>query len=781
MPSAKSKLWLLLGTTLLLAGLATVFWLRNRPTHSSSFSLAETNPTPNPRNEAAIFAQYAGSASCQDCHAEEFKQWHGSNHQRAERPINPAEDDAAFEPPRTLQRGAQRSLISVSNSVPQVQTLGLSGKSETHPLSRVIGNDPLRQFLVAGSGGRYQALDAAYDPHSNQWFNVFGTEDRHPGEWGHWTGRGMNWNYMCANCHNTRLQRNYDEPTDTYHTTMAEMSVGCEACHGPLKAHGEWQKQYGNTGKKDTTLVKQSKAQIVDTCGYCHARRTELTADFKPGENFFNHADLVTVDHSDAYYADGQIRGEDYEYASFLSSKMHDRGVNCLDCHNPHTSKTKLPGNWLCLRCHNGSDPTAPVINPVIHSRHLVHNFDTNGVALNLDLLAYRPSEKEKGGECVSCHMSQTTYMQRHGRHDHGFTIPDPLLTKQFGIPNACNRCHKDKDADWALKNCDAWYGEKMNRPTRERAKLFAQAQRGDTDVHSALLAWQAKETSPYWQAVTLGFLEPWAGSPDVAKAIIDRLGHTNELVRSVAARVLEPALQAEIPGAREALETRLKDPVRNVRIAAAFALRTSLDTNSPAGRELSDYLANNSDEPAGQLQKGIFEYSRNDLTSALAHFKKAADWDLSSAAIRQELAVVLSAMNRPQEAADVLKEACRLAPEDSESHYKLGLALNELGDAKGALAELQTVVRLEPRHARGWYNLALAQNAAGETDQALVSLARAEGVDSQDFRIPYARATILARLGREKEARLCAQRALEISPNNPEVKSLLESLSQSP
>jgi predicted CXXCH cytochrome family protein len=637
----------------------------------------------------------------------------------------------------------------------------------------------LRQFLVSAPGGRFQALEAAYDPHSNQWFNVFGAEDRHPGEWGHWTGRGMNWNYMCANCHNTRLQRNYDESSDTYHTTMAEMSIGCEACHGPLKAHGEWQKQYGNSAKADPTLAKLTRAQTIDTCGYCHARRTELTSDFKPGENFLDHADLVTVDHGETYYADGQIRGEDYEYASFLGSKMHDRGVACIDCHNPHTGKTKLPGNWLCLRCHNGSDPTAPIINPVAHSRHQVFGFNTNGVAVNFDLLAYHPSEKEKGGECVSCHMPQTTYMQRHGRHDHGFTIPDPLLTKQFGIPNACNRCHKDKDADWALKNCDTWYGEKMNRPTRERAQLLARAQRGDSDVQTPLLDWQKKETSPYWQAVTLGFLEPWSGAREVAAALEKNLTHTNALVRTAAARSLEPAVEAQLPDVLEALERQLADPVRSVRIAAAFSLRASIDSNSRAGRELLEFLANNADQPAGQLQKGIYEFSRNNLGPALEHFQKAAAWDQSSAAIRQELAVVLSAMNRTEEAVDVLKQASRLAPDDPESHYKLGLALNELGDTKGAMAELQTVVRLEPRHARGWYNLGLAQNGSGDTDEALISLARAEGSDPQDYRIPYARATILARLGLNEEARRSAQRALELSPNNPGAKQLLETLSQ--
>ena len=45
----------------------------------------------------------------------------------------------------------------------------------------------------------------------------------------------MNWNSMCAECHNTRVRKNYDAATDSYHTTMAGMGVGCEACHGPLQ------------------------------------------------------------------------------------------------------------------------------------------------------------------------------------------------------------------------------------------------------------------------------------------------------------------------------------------------------------------------------------------------------------------------------------------------------------------------------------------------------------------------------------------------------------------
>ncbi len=77
------------------------------------------------------------------------------------------------------------------------------------------------------------------------------------------------------------------------------------------------------------------------------------------------------VDGSDLYYPDGQVRWrKNTLYASFLGSRMHDRGVTCTDCHQPHSAKPLFPGNFLCLRCHNGSYTNAPVIDPVAHSHH---------------------------------------------------------------------------------------------------------------------------------------------------------------------------------------------------------------------------------------------------------------------------------------------------------------------------------------------------------------------------------------------------------------------------
>src|ERR1039457_1034517 len=249
---------------------------------------------------------------------------------------------------------------------------------------------------------------------SDLWFNVYGNEDRQPGEWGHWLGRGMNWNSMWPACRNTRARKNFEAPTDSYKTAMVEHGVGCESCHGPMKDHNEWQAAHKGKGLKDPTIRKRTRDQMLDTCAGCHSRRAEITGDPKPGDSYWDHHLLSIADDSNLFYPDGQIWDEDYEFTAFLGSRMHNKGVRCMDCHDVHTMKTKLPGNYLCLSCHASGMTNAPAIDPVSHSHHKVFGYDTNGVLVNANLAAYNPAQiVETGGECVNCHMPQTVYMQR--------------------------------------------------------------------------------------------------------------------------------------------------------------------------------------------------------------------------------------------------------------------------------------------------------------------------------------------------------------------------------
>ncbi len=773
-PTAETKfrwtLLLLLGVCV--AGIAVAFVCITREATSPG---NESNARLLAENSTEVYAAYGGSASCQECHEEAYEAWAKSNHGLAERLPDAKIDTGAFTPAVTLQHGTQQTSLRQSGGRFEILTAGLQATQEIFQVDRIIAHTPLRQMLVPFPGGRWQATEAAFDPRSNQWFNVYGAEDRRPGEWGHWTGRGMNWNSMCATCHNTRLRKNYDSTNDLYRTTMVERGVGCEACHGPMKAHNDWQYANKGKGRTDPTVKKLSRDQMFDTCAACHSRRGEITGDPKPGDSFFDHHLLSIVDESDLFYPDGQVRDEDYEVTAFLGSKMFHKGVRCGDCHDFHSAKVRLPGNMMCMSCHGPGQTNAPVINPVTHSRHKVFGFDTNDVMLSFDLSEYQPGAiKETGGECVNCHMPQTVYMQRHVRHDHGFTIPDPLLTKQFGIPNACNRCHQDKDADWSLKYVEEWYGEKMNRPSRQRAQTITRARNGDAAARDALLQMLQTDEQDYWRAVAANLLERWAGEAPVATALVNKLSDTNALVRQNIVQTLAALGEASPAEIHAAIGSRLDDPSRNVRVVAAQALLPTLNLQSLAGAELLHMLHHNADQPTGQLQLGGLALARGDATNAVRHFQTAVRWDSYSPGIRHELAIVLSQLGRSREALQELQEAVRLAPRDAEFRFKLALAWNELGETAKTLAELEAAVKLDPRHARSGYNLGLARNAAGNPTGAIQALLTAE---SADPRIPYARATIHARLGQLSEARQAARRALELNPQFTEAAALLQQL----
>lgn len=768
MSHTQKNVWIL---TVLLAGGATL-WLASCRTPPASSDKPSIAP------KRAEVSAYAGSASCRECHEKVYNLWKNSHHALAERELNPAVDRVAFAPPRTFRHGTQTSHARVVEGRFEIVTLGGEGKVKPYRVERVFGVEPLRQFLVKASDGRYQVTEVAFDPVRKEWFNVYGNEDRKPGEWGHWSGRGMTWNSMCAVCHNTAVRKNYDENTDTYNTTRAEMGVGCEACHGPMAAHVRWQKEHpsartspnpslarrgknqptpllGKEGQgavrlKDPTIRHLTKSQIPQMCGSCHSRRGELTGAFQPGDLYLDHYAPVIPDETDVYYPDGQVREEDFEYVSFLGSRMYAMGVLCRDCHDVHSGKTRAPGNALCLRCHQRK------IDPVAHGHHPLG----------------------KGGSlCVDCHMPITVYMARHPRRDHGFTIPDPLLTKERGVPNACNRCHMNRSVDWAIQWTKRWSPLLHRRGSAQRARWIAAARAGERSALTPLTKMARREKIALWRAVAVGLLERWAHDETVLPVLLESASDPDALVRSTAARALEPLVGQEHPEVNDTLRRLLKDPVRTVRVAAAWALRAELELNSPAGKDLERYLKHNADQPTGALQIGTFYLDRGQPETALTYFRRAVSWDKHSAALRSPLAIALSTLGKTEEAVQELKIACQLAPRDAGVRYNLALALAETNDMNEAAAALEKAVQLDPNFARAWYNLGLARDALGKSEAALAALTRAEALDVRSPDIPYARATILQRLGRVAEARAAVHRVLALNPNHAEAASLLRAM----
>jgi predicted CXXCH cytochrome family protein len=677
------------------------------PINVGTFTLT-TAPTTAPLSDKDLYATYAGSSACRECHAREYEAWSKSHHSRAERDPDPVLDQKAFAPSRNLKHGTQETQVRLQDGSYQVITLGYDPKPIAYTITRVIGVDPLRQFLVPTTAGRFQVLEASYDPNKDQWFNVYGNEDRKPGEWGHWTGRGMNWNSQCAACHNTRVRKNYDEKLDAYDTKMAQLTVSCESCHGPMKVHA----------------LSPSPARAQDP-------------SFAP-----NPSPRV-----------GEGRGEGLRGLTRKFSKDQTLDT-CASCHDPHSSKTIFPGNNLCMRCHNGSFKGSPTIVPEQHSFH---------------------KSDSPGNQCINCHMPITTYMQRHARHDHGFTIPDPLLTREHKIPNACNRCHADKDADWSLAAVDKWYGPKMQRPTRERAQWIARARRQDEAARQPILRMLKEEKQPFWQAVAASILSQWTASPDVVPALISATAHPDPLVRENAARALEPLIHQN--QVARAMGKIIDDPVRAVRVRAAWAFRDVIDGRARAGADLFTFLRHNNDQPGGAMQQGVYRLARNDVDGAIACFERAVKWDPNSAPFHESLATALSMQEKLPEAIDQLQQAMRLDPTDAEYPFKLALAYHETGQTDRTIQLLQQALKLNPRHARAAYNLGLALDAAGNPEGAIAQLRQAESLNPADPGIPYARATIHLKQNQKAEAREAASRALQVNPQFQQAARLLQTL----
>ena len=630
-----------------------------------------------------------------------------------------------------------------------MRTPGDSGTASDFAAVRAIGVEPLVQYLVNGADGGLQVLENAYDPVQEVWFNVFG-DDRQPGEWGHWSGRGMNWNSRCASCHNTNLQKNYDVRSDRFATTFEEPGVGCEACHGPLGVHV--------VDPANEVPGPRSQDRVLHVCGSCHARRTELTGAFSPGEAFDDHFLLSVVDGSDRYYADGQVRDENYVFGSFLGSRMHRAGVVCGDCHDPHTDELLLAGNALCQRCHGTGLLDAPLIEPSGHTHH---------------------AEGNPGSQCVACHMPQTTYMQRHPRRDHGFTSPDPSLTVELGVPNACNRCHEDRIPQWALDRVTSWYQPVRALRSRERGHWVASARALDPAVVAPLKAMLEQEPSEFWRASAASLLGNFLNEAQARRALLAGLGDDRSLVRAYAVRSLEPLAQNGDPAVVQALRPLLADPARNVRIATAMVLRGIRGPGVRARPDVKAFLDHNADQPQGRLQFSLYDLSRGDHRAALAHIEQALVWDRASTPLLQQQAVVLSELGRSEEAVNALEEAVRLAPDSAHLHYLLGLAYNEVNEAKRMIAELRRAVALSPALGRAWYNLGLALHAEGEADSALDALERAQVTMSDDPRPSYARATIHYQRGDLDASLAAAEEALRVYPDYVEARSLAEMVRQ--
>ena len=728
---------------------------------------------------------FAGSASCEDCHAAEHAAWTGSHHDLAMQHATVDTVLGDFDGAElTVHDVTSRFFVRDGRFF--VHTDGPDGEMADFEITYVFGVAPLQQYLVPFPDGRLQALGLAWDSRpaaagGQRWFHLYPGQDIDYDDELHWTGQQQNWNYMCADCHSTNLDKGYDEATDRFQTTWSEIDVGCEACHGPAKSHLAWAGQSdelksadvskgldvllhdrhgvswpvdSSTGMASRSGPNESRLEI-EVCAACHARRGRLSAGVEEDPVFLNHH-MPAFLAEGLYYDDGQIRDEVYIWGSFTQSRMHAAGVTCSDCHDPHSLELRAPGEAVCAQCH------APATFAV-----RAHHGHTEG---------------SPGADCLACHMPETTYMVVDPRRDHSIRVPRPDLALATGAPDACSVCHADREDGWAAEAFSEMFPD-PKPPYQDWATAFRQARSGQPQAEVSLMSVINDEATPGIARATAvlelrNYLSPLSG-----QVLQSALHDADPLVRIAALRSLEvlpPANRFQFAG------HLLNDPLLAVRVEAGRVLAaTPINQMGVTDRgalqlALQDYIATQefiAERPESGINLGNLYARMGDAVKAESHYRRALKLDPRFGPAWLNLADLYRNQGMEKEARKVLEDGLVKIPDDAALQHALGLSLVRGGDLPGALGPLEKAVELAPGEARYAYVYGVGLNSAGQAEAAVAALARAHESHPNDAQILFALATIERDQGNVEAAKAWAQKMLMVNPADQNAAQLLQML----
>lgn len=716
-------------------------------------------------------ATYAGSAACAGCHEEQYRAWRDSHHRMAMQP--PSEETVVgdFSGSRFGYAGFDYEFYERDGAY-YVVADDESGEAREFEIEYTFGIYPLQQYLVALPGGRLQALGVAWDARpaeagGQRWFHLYpGDAITHTDEL-HWTGRQQNWNFMCADCHSTDFRKNYSRQTKSYQSTFAEVTVGCEACHGPGSVHVA-RADRGSYDADDLSRAVTDPAAQIEVCAKCHSRRGILAEGFEPGSSFHDHYRPALIEDG-LYFADGQIQDEVYVYGSFLQSKMHQRGVVCSDCHDPHGGQLISSGNETCTTCHRTDPPDRfPTLSRSEYDdpRHHFHEPDS------------------EGARCVSCHMPERLYMVVDARRDHSFRIPRPDLSASTGSPDVCTGCHAGRDAEWAA-------AELARRFPTGKAEHYGEvlaAARVNQNDAAARLAELASNGAhpPIVRGTALAELYGYA-DPVVVETLADGLGHADALIRQGAVQGMA-GLDIE---QRWSLAQHLLDDERlAIRSNAAVALAPMLERDllqadrTRLQAAIADYVETqelNADRPEALTNIGNLYSMTGEVEAAQAAYADALqlDEDFVPALVNQ--ADLHRRLGRETDAARLLEAARTVAPENAGVRHALGLSLVRQRRLPEAIEELAEAARLGTADSRYAYTLGIALNSVNRSEEAVNTLEAALDRFPGDAELLFALTTIERDRGNYERALHHLQELLERQPGNPQLLQLrrqLESVS---
>jgi predicted CXXCH cytochrome family protein len=429
------------------------------------------------------WGDWVGSEACAPCHQEEYGKWRRSYHSRTLYDAAPGavfadfSSSAVFEDPKFAFRVEPHTRRDASGRARPAMRIAWSGpgaRAIADTYGDGVPSDPEGDFevLYAFGNRRHQPFVARW-PDGRHWVLPVQWDDVH----GKWDYSGFRpYVQSCAACHVTGIEgrpepwTNGQKPLSGTTPPLyapppaeerwSEGGVGCEACHGPGRAHVEAVAAEGIEAYRARLLSGERAPTIFDgkagveestwSCDRCHDFDTESAIAYLPGPKGFARAPWkrpITLGGvgPNQFYLDGSAKSPCTVGTVYRGSKMFHEGIRCTQCHDPHGNEhwadlvLPVSDNALCLSCHEQDFPT--LADQTRHSRHAAGS---------------------PGNLCVECHMprhlafSDGIHMLSDKLMKHDFSVPTGVRALG-GPPPSCNVCHVDRDDAWTRAVLDAW------------------------------------------------------------------------------------------------------------------------------------------------------------------------------------------------------------------------------------------------------------------------------------------------------------------------------------
>jgi Flp pilus assembly protein TadD len=367
-------------------------------------------------------------------------------------------------------------------------------------------------------------------------------------------------------------------------------------------------------------------------------------------------------------------------------------------------------------------------------------------------------------------------------RHDHSLSVPRPDLTLRFGVPNACNNCHQEKDATWAAQAITKAHGQE-HEGFQTYAEALQAGRTGRPGAQDMLITLATDGAAPdIARATAVAELRRFP-TREVLAVIEQSLHHSDPLLRAAA---LDTVLSYPPQVRVELAEGLVDDPVEAVRIKAGRALAVAPTQGLPPDqrrkceRALAEYVASQeavAERPEAHLNLGAFFTERGDTDRAELEYRQAIRLQSDFVPAYVNLADLYRSLGREAEVSRTLTAGLARVANDPNLLHTLGLLRVREKRTAEALALLKRAAEAQPDNARFAYVYGVALHSSGKQTKGIDVLERALERSPNDPDLLFALAAFILESGRITKAREYAQRLAAVAPDDQRAQAFLREL----